>query len=158
MRRKNYALSVGFEHLIHELWSGRTERGPTVAQQVPELGHSIAYGICCLYRRSENAMMYSSGLFTELVGGVDFSGDHILYLEVTVPEPVKPGVRRVLQVPTNLLPPIRLGEIARSDNVQSLHCSKAGELFQVHVLARSPAVRAVDLKVGNNAHWKCQRP
>src|SRR5438309_11829701 len=51
-----------------------------------------------------------------------------------------------------------MGEIARSDNVQSLHFSEAGELFQVHVLARRPAVRAVDLKVSKNMHWKCQRP
>ena len=51
-----------------------------------------------------------------------------------------------------------MGEIARSDNVQSLHFSEAGELFQVHVLARRPAVRAVDLKVSKNTHWKCQRP
>ena len=158
MCRKDYALSVGFEHLIHELRSRRTQRGPTVAQQIPVLGQSIAYSIRCLYRRREKTMVYSSRFLTELVGGVDFSGDHILYLEVTVPEPVKPGIRRVLHVPTNLLPPIRMGEIASSNDVQSLHRREAGERFQVHVLARRPAVRAVDLKVGNNAHWKCQRP
>src|SRR3989442_3936210 len=96
VRRKDYALSVGFEHLIHELWSGRTERGPTVVQHVPVLRQSIAYGIRCLYRRSEKAMMYSSRLITELEGGIDFSGNHILYLEGALLEPVKSGIRRVL--------------------------------------------------------------
>src|SRR5207245_7153784 len=121
MRGKNYALSVGFEHLIHELWSRRTERGPTVAQQVPVLRQSIAYSIRGLYRRSEKAMVYSSRFLTELVGGIDFSGNHILYLEGTVPESVKSRIRRILQVLPNLLPPFKMGEIARSDNVQSLH-------------------------------------
>src|SRR3989442_3949792 len=96
MRRKNYALSVGFHHLIHELWSGRTEGGPTVARKVPVFRQSIAYGICHLYRRSEKAMMYSSRFLAELEGGIDFPGDHVLYLEGTVPELVKPGIRRIL--------------------------------------------------------------
>src|SRR6266568_2104467 len=34
MRGKDHTLPIGFEHLVYELRSGRTERGPSIAREV----------------------------------------------------------------------------------------------------------------------------
>ena len=97
-------------------------------------------------------MVYSSRLLPESESGIDFSCDHMQYLERAIPEPVKSRIRDILEVSPNLLPPIRMSEIASSDKVQSFHGSKTGEFFQTHVLAGGPAVRAMHLEVGKNTH------
>ncbi len=146
-----------FKHLIHKFRSGSSECWPTIARQVPVLRQPIAHRVCRLYRGSKQAMVYSTRLVAERERGIDFSSDHILDLECTIPELVQSGVRNLLKVPPNFLPPIRMSEIARSNNIYSFHRGEAGNFFQVHVLACGPAVRTVNLKVRKNTHRESQR-